>query len=120
MASRGENEGFVALDEFVAEALPGRAGSRPNQAHRAVNEGMSTPEDLVIDLGSPTEATAETVRRIEAAIGGLPAPARESYLLRLGGVPLTEIAARLGVSEPTVEQLLAQARVLLGEQLNGK
>lgn len=113
MASRGENEGFLALDEFVAVALPGRTTAQPAQHGRVVNEGMSAPDELVVDLTSPPTQATQLVQRLEAAVTRLPASTREPYLLQLAGLTRTEIAARLGLTEVAVGQLLDQARLSL-------
>jgi RNA polymerase sigma-70 factor (ECF subfamily) len=48
--------------------------------------------------------------RVQSLIAGLPERTREIFLLsRLEGLPQREIAARLGVSRPTVEKHLRHA-----------
>ena len=52
----------------------------------------------------------EALREIDAMLDGLPARAREAFLLaQLDGLTYAEVAARLGVSERTVKRYMAEA-----------
>ena len=55
----------------------------------------------------------ETLIEIDRLLGTLPGPVREAFLLsQLDGLPQAEIAARLGVSVPSVKRYVARALAL--------
>jgi len=80
--------------------------------------GGDMPEqDSGLDLTSMIE-TAELESRIMEVIGGLPARCREVFMLnRFEGLKYAEIAARLGISEKTVEHQMSKALKVLREKL---
>ena len=55
----------------------------------------------------------ETLIEVDRLLGTLPGPVREAFLLsQLDGLPQAEIAARLGVSVPSVKRYVARALAL--------
>jgi RNA polymerase sigma-70 factor (ECF subfamily) len=56
------------------------------------------------------------LRRLQTALGRLPDKWRETVVMRkIEGLSPPEIAARLGVAEPTVSQYLAQGMTALAD-----
>lgn len=85
-----------------------------------LRHGRASPIDAGRDLarlsvitheptGAETAALAERKRLLIAAVVALPHRCREIVILRkLEGVPQKEVAARLGISERTVENLVSR------------
>jgi len=62
---------------------------------------------------------AEEVAHLEDALWRLPSRQREAIRLRVQGVPIAEIAQRLGCSRQAVDALLHRAREALRRQMGG-
>jgi RNA polymerase sigma factor (sigma-70 family) len=91
-----------------------RSGARRSAlaAHR-----VHVPMDVV--ASAEHEATdREDVRRVAAAVGGLPARQREAVVLRYWlDLPYADVAAAMGVRPGTAKSMVSRALAALGGQL---
>lgn len=83
-------------------------------------EAVADMETLGITVDEPgpdrTAIARQELRRLQAALGRLPDKWRETVVMRkIEGLSRPEIAARLGVAEPTVSQYLAQGMTALAD-----
>lgn len=108
----------VALD-----ALRGRKRARKYEAHVEVSADETAPAwiDWVPDpTPGPEErtASAERARRLEKALGSLPADQRQAlWMYHIDGAGYQDIAKNLGVPLGTVATWLARGRRLLAESV---
>jgi DNA-binding transcriptional MocR family regulator len=63
--ARGENEGFVVLNELVCDAIP--APGVPRASARAESEGMTIVPELVYDAGGAKADDLDSALKAEAA-----------------------------------------------------
>lgn len=71
-------------------------------------ERLSTADSTTHEAGASALGHAEEVELLAEAIDALPSRCREVFILRrLQGIPQKEIAARLGISEETVQRQAA-------------
>jgi RNA polymerase sigma-70 factor (ECF subfamily) len=83
-------------------------------------EAVADMETLGITLDEPgpdrTAIARQELRRLQTALNRLPDKWRETVVMRkVEGLSRPEIAARLGVAEPTVSQYLAQGMAALAD-----
>jgi RNA polymerase sigma-70 factor (ECF subfamily) len=103
---------------------------RQKRANRQKHEVHETPEESleVAPAGSPVKRwnvgpeepvlAAEQAHVIEMAIGELPGPFRDVYVLAdVEGLPNSEIADMLGLSVPAVKSRLHRARLRMRDSL---
>ncbi len=83
-------------------------------------EAVADMETLGIMVDEPgpdrTVIARQELRRLQTALGRLPEKWRQTVVMRkIDGLSRPEIAARLGVAEPTVSQYLAQGMAALAD-----
>ena len=85
-----------------------KADARRDAVHAEAAAVLTGAETGI--CGERTEIARDELRRIAAAVTALPERTRQVFVLsRVEGLPQREIAARLGISRPTVEKHLARA-----------
>jgi RNA polymerase sigma-70 factor (ECF subfamily) len=97
----------IALNEALMRARRARREARPAWA---VLDGVASP------AAPPDEAAAsrEALAQVRRGIARLPASHREVLRLRhVEGLPIAEVAARLGISEGAAKLRLHRARLVL-------
>jgi RNA polymerase sigma factor (sigma-70 family) len=129
-------EVYVRICEAAQKELPALAKpfvlmtarnlliNRVRREHVVPIEAVSDLDDLAFaaDAPGPERSTIarDELRRLQAAIDALPPRCREAVVLgRMEGLAGREIAARMGVSQQTVSEHLANGIKALAEALHG-
>jgi RNA polymerase sigma-70 factor (ECF subfamily) len=111
----------AALDRVRREKSRKRDPALERSIHDAVSASSACWEKLLGDRHAPPDEEAarrETMLRLAAAINRLPEDQRDVVICRdLSGLPVADIAGRLGRSEKSVAGLLLRGRRRLRELL---
>lgn len=114
-----ENRIRDEADRFRAKKRD-QARERPLQVRRPSRDSLVGP---IVELAGGASPATQAVRdedlhRLEQAVDALPQPQREALLqVRYEGLPLQEVARRMGRSPDAVRMLVARAIVALGKHL---
>jgi RNA polymerase sigma factor (sigma-70 family) len=99
--------------------------NRARKARIVSIEAVADLEALGVALDAPgaerSVIARDELRRLQSAIEKLPPRCREVVVLRrIEGIPRREIAARMGISEDTVAEYLANGMSTLADMLYGE